>query len=63
MLLDCSTACVNVSNRLLCNEGCNGGWAFAGYADVVSWGGLETDANYPYVGEDEKLLRYLIIHA
>jgi C1A family cysteine protease len=47
-IVDCSTACVLEDGQQVCNGGCNGGWPWAAYTDVVSWDGLNTEAVYPY---------------
>jgi cathepsin F len=36
------------------DEGCNGGDTVTAYAYVIAAGGMETDAAYPYTGEDGK---------
>jgi len=49
LIVDCSTACCNVPGYgPVCNSGCNGGWQWTAFYDVVNWGGLETEAQYPY---------------
>jgi len=36
----------------VCNEGCNGGWQWNAFYDVVTWGGVVTEQSYPYKGYD-----------
>jgi C1A family cysteine protease len=35
------------------DQGCNGGDTVTAYAYVIAAGGMETDADYPYTGEDD----------
>jgi len=51
-IVDCSQNCSNVDGQPVCNEGCNGGWPWAAVADVVNWGGLPTEDDYPYTAAD-----------
>eukprot|EP01116_Phalansterium_solitarium_P017456 TRINITY_DN4307_c0_g2_i1.p1 TRINITY_DN4307_c0_g2~~TRINITY_DN4307_c0_g2_i1.p1 ORF type:complete len:362 (-),score=144.39 TRINITY_DN4307_c0_g2_i1:439-1485(-) len=51
-IVDCSTACISEDNQQVCNQGCNGGWPWAALDDIVSWGGLMTESEYPYTGMD-----------
>jgi hypothetical protein len=57
LLVDCSAGCSDDQNQTVCNQGCDGGWQWNAYSDVMSWGGVETEAEYPYVGEDQKCAR------
>jgi len=34
------------------DQGCNGGWPEGAYAYIISAGGIESEANYPYTAED-----------
>lgn len=53
LIVDCSHACVNEPPYgNVCNQGCDGGWQWSAFTDVVSWGGVETETQYPYTGED-----------
>jgi len=50
-IVDCSTACCNIPGYgNVCNQGCNGGFQWNAFYDIISWGGLETEASYPYLG-------------
>lgn len=51
-IVDCSHACISEDNQQVCNSGCNGGWPWAALADIITWGGLMTEAEYPYKGVD-----------
>jgi cathepsin F len=51
-IVDCSKACSNVNGESVCNQGCDGGWPWAAVADVISWGGLPTESDYPYTATD-----------
>jgi len=52
MIVDCSTACCDVEGQTVCNQGCDGGWMWTALTDVMSWGGVETELQYPYTGVD-----------
>jgi len=51
ILVDCSHACTLDGGQQVCNQGCDGGWQWAAFYDIMSWGGLQTEAEYPYTGE------------
>jgi len=52
-IVDCSHACCNMPGEgQVCNQGCNGGFMWSAFYDIMSWGGLETEAEYPYQGYD-----------
>jgi len=53
LIVDCSTGCTMVEGQAVCNSGCDGGWPWSAMFDIISWGGLETEDEYPYVGVDE----------
>jgi cathepsin F len=53
LLVDCSHGCSNEPPYGdVCNQGCGGGWQWNAYFDIESWGGVETEAQYPYTGVD-----------
>jgi len=52
MIVDCSHGCVLEEGMQVCNSGCEGGWMWTAMTDIMSWGGLETEDDYPYTGED-----------
>jgi len=47
-LVDCSTGCCMEEGQQVCNSGCGGGWQWNAYTDIMSWGGIETEDEYPY---------------
>jgi len=50
-IVDCSTACSNIPPYgNVCNQGCDGGFQWNAFFDIISWKGLETEAEYPYLG-------------
>jgi C1A family cysteine protease len=52
-IVDCSFNCSNVDPYgSICNQGCNGGWPWAALTDVIRWGGLPTEDDYPYTAAD-----------
>jgi len=52
LLVDCSHGCSNEPPYGdVCNQGCNGGWQWNAFFDVMAWGGLETEQEYPYTAE------------
>jgi len=52
LLVDCSHGCCSELNQTVCNSGCEGGWQWNAYFDIVSWGGVELETTYPYTGVD-----------
>jgi len=54
MIVDCSHSCVEEDGQSVCNQGCGGGWMWTAMADVIGWGGLETESAYPYTAETGK---------
>eukprot|EP01127_Copromyxa_protea_P003288 TRINITY_DN13121_c0_g1_i1.p1 TRINITY_DN13121_c0_g1~~TRINITY_DN13121_c0_g1_i1.p1 ORF type:complete len:365 (-),score=100.08 TRINITY_DN13121_c0_g1_i1:41-1114(-) len=50
ILVDCSHSCSMEDGQSVCNSGCDGGWQWTAFYDVLSWGGLQTEAEYPYTG-------------
>eukprot|EP01129_Flabellula_baltica_P000434 TRINITY_DN10447_c0_g1_i1.p1 TRINITY_DN10447_c0_g1~~TRINITY_DN10447_c0_g1_i1.p1 ORF type:complete len:369 (+),score=85.14 TRINITY_DN10447_c0_g1_i1:17-1123(+) len=51
-VVDCSHNCSLVNGQSVCNSGCGGGWPWAAVTDVIRWGGLPTESEYPYTGMD-----------
>jgi len=53
MLVDCSQGCANEPPYgPVCNQGCDGGWQWSAFEDIITWGGVETETDYPYTAED-----------
>jgi len=53
MLVDCSHGCSNEPPYgPVCNSGCDGGWQWNAYFDIMSWGGVVGETIYPYTGVD-----------
>jgi len=53
LLVDCSQGCsVEYQYGPVCNQGCDGGWQWNAFFDVLNWGGVETESDYPYTGVD-----------
>jgi len=51
MLVDCSTGCsMEPPYGKVCNQGCNGGWQWNAFQDIMAWGGVQTETEYPYQG-------------
>jgi len=54
LVVDCSKGCSNEPPYgVVCNQGCNGGWQWNAFYDIVKWGGVETEKDYPYRGVDQ----------
>jgi len=52
LLVDCSTGCSNEPPYgVVCNQGCGGGWQWNALEDIMYWGGVETETEYPYTAE------------
>jgi len=52
LIVDCSHGCSNMPGYgPVCNAGCNGGFQWNAFLDIINWGGLVTEAQYPYTGE------------
>jgi len=52
ILVDCSHGCSNEPPYgNVCNQGCDGGWQWNAFLDVLDWGGLQTEEEYPYTAE------------
>jgi len=54
LLVDCSTGCCLEEGEDVCNAGCGGGWQWNAYVDIMSWGGVETETEYPYTAENQQ---------
>jgi len=53
MIVDCSTGCSNEPPYgPVCNQGCDGGWQWNAFSDIMNWGGVESETEYPYTGVD-----------
>jgi len=53
LLVDCSHGCTNEPPYgPVCNSGCDGGWQWNAFGDIITWGGVETETQYPYTAED-----------
>jgi cathepsin F len=53
LIVDCSHSCANEPPYgAVCNQGCGGGWPWSAMSDVLSWGGVMTEAAYPYTAQD-----------
>jgi len=49
MLVDCSHGCANEPPYgNVCNQGCDGGWQWNAFGDVMTWGGVMLETAYPY---------------
>jgi len=51
-IVDCSHACIMEEGQVVCNQGCSGGWMWSAMTDVMFWGGLELQKDYPYTAQD-----------
>jgi C1A family cysteine protease len=53
-IVDCSVACSKEGNppMVVCDQGCDGGWPWAAIATLMSEGGQDSEASYPYQGVD-----------
>jgi len=56
-IVDCSHGCVLEDKQQVCNQGCDGGWMWSAMTDIISWKGLETEADYPYKGTTDACKR------
>jgi len=53
LIVDCSQGCSDEPPYgTVCNQGCNGGWQWNAFYDVVNWGGVKLESEYPYTGRD-----------
>jgi len=58
LLVDCSQGCsVEYQYGPVCNQGCDGGWQWNAFFDVLNWGGVELESDYPYQGVDQSCQR------
>jgi len=58
LLVDCSQGCsVEYQYGPVCNQGCDGGWQWNAFFDVLNWGGVELESDYPYEGVDQACQR------
>jgi len=49
-IVDCSHGCsLEPPYGQVCNQGCDGGWQWNAFEDVMMWKGVELEANYPYM--------------
>jgi len=53
-IVDCSHGCSNEPPYGdVCNQGCNGGWPWNAFYDVIAWKGVELETKYPYTAETD----------
>jgi len=51
-VVDCSHGCSNEPPYgAVCNQGCDGGWQWNAFSDIVTWNGVDTEASYPYTAQ------------
>jgi len=51
-IVDCSHGCSEEPPYgQVCNQGCNGGWQWNAFYDVVSWGGVDLETDYVYTAQ------------
>jgi len=49
LIVDCSQGCSNIPPYgPVCNQACSGGWQWNAFYDIVNWGGVELESDYPY---------------
>jgi cathepsin F len=51
-IVDCSAGCCMVEQYNVCNQGCDGGWPWSAFYDIMSWKGVELESVYPYTAQD-----------
>lgn len=50
-IVDCSHGCAPEADfGPVCNSGCEGGWPWSAYMDIIGLGGLASESDYPYTG-------------
>jgi len=52
LIVDCSHGCCQVEGQSVCNQGCDGGWPWSAFFDIISWKGVERESDYPYTAQD-----------
>jgi len=51
-IVDCSVGCSEEPPYgKVCNQGCNGGWQWNAFYDIVGWKGVELETAYPYTAQ------------
>jgi len=51
-VVDCSQGCSEEPPYgKVCNQGCNGGWQWNAFYDIVTWKGVELETAYPYTAQ------------
>jgi len=51
-IVDCSHGCSEEPPYgQVCNQGCNGGWQWNAFYDVISWGGVDLENQYTYTAQ------------
>jgi len=51
-IVDCSVGCSEEPPYgKVCNQGCNGGWPWNAYEDIIGWKGLELESSYVYTAQ------------
>jgi cathepsin F len=51
-VVDCSTGCsMEPPYGKVCNQGCNGGWQWNAFYDIISWGGVDLESQYVYTAQ------------
>jgi cathepsin F len=54
LLVDCSHDCSMIQGQSVCNQGCDGGFQWNGMQNIKEWGGVVSEASYPYTAETGK---------
>jgi len=51
-IVDCSVGCSEEPPYgKVCNQGCNGGWQWNAFYDIIGWKGVELETEYPYTAQ------------